>query len=90
VDEYTPTTEQVREAYQMTGDGLDFKRAAEQRGGAFDRWLADHDKAVRQVTLQDAADAAMGPSVSGILHDGATARDIAGAIRVLAEGDTSA
>lgn len=35
-----PTTAEVREAYQMTGDGLDFKAAARRRGEEFDAWLA--------------------------------------------------
>ncbi len=39
-DEHTPTTEEVRECYQMSLDGLDFKRVALERGQDFDRWLA--------------------------------------------------
>lgn len=39
-DEYTPTTDEIRESYQMSGDGLDFKSVAERRGEEFDRWLA--------------------------------------------------
>lgn len=38
--EYTPPTEEVREAYQMTGDGLDFRVFAARRGEEFDCWLA--------------------------------------------------
>lgn len=36
----TTTDVEVRESFQMSGDGLDFKRAARERGEAFDRWLA--------------------------------------------------
>lgn len=35
------TTEEVREAYQMTEDGLDFKKAFFRRGEEFDEWLAE-------------------------------------------------
>lgn len=35
------TTDEVREAYAMTGEGLDFKRVAQERREEFDRWLAE-------------------------------------------------
>ena len=41
-EQYTPTTAEVREAYQGTGDGLDFKRRYAERGEEFDRWLEKH------------------------------------------------
>lgn len=34
-----PTTEDVRESYMATGDGLDYKRRYFERAGEFDRWL---------------------------------------------------
>jgi hypothetical protein len=34
-----PTTEEVKESYAMTGEGLDFKSAAQKRREDFDRWL---------------------------------------------------
>lgn len=37
---YTPSDDEVRECFVLSGDGLDFKRVAEQRGQAFDRWRA--------------------------------------------------
>ena len=39
MSDYTPSTEEVRESYQSTGDGLDFKRRYFARAGEFDRWL---------------------------------------------------
>lgn len=48
--QHTPTTDEIREAYVMTGDGLDFKSAAERRGEEFDLWLAQHDAEVRAST----------------------------------------
>lgn len=44
--EYTPTTNEVRECFQMSGDGLDFMRAARERGEAFDRWLDARDQEI--------------------------------------------
>lgn len=41
MDDYTPTTEDVEECYAMSGDGLDFKRAAMRRREDFRRWLAE-------------------------------------------------
>lgn len=38
--ETTPTRAEIRECFQMSGDGLDFKRVFTQRGEAFDRWWA--------------------------------------------------
>jgi hypothetical protein len=43
---HTPDTEEVRESYQSTGDGLDFKRRYNERGEEFDRWLEAHDAAL--------------------------------------------
>lgn len=54
-----PTDDDVRECYAMSGDGLDFKRAAQERGEAFDRWHA--------ATRQAAIDAAHLPSASAQL-----------------------
>lgn len=45
---YALKTEEVREAYQSTGDGLDFKRRWLERGEEFDAWLRDHDDDVRR------------------------------------------
>lgn len=39
----TPTDAEVREAYQMSEDGIDFKGAFFQRGRDWDAWLAEHD-----------------------------------------------
>ena len=48
MSEYTPTTYEVRDAYAMTDEGLDFKRVAQERREAFDRWLAEHDRQVAE------------------------------------------
>ena len=45
--ERTPTTEEVREAYQGSGEGVDFKRVHEEQGREFDRWVADLIQAER-------------------------------------------
>lgn len=47
---------EVRECYALCGSGLDFKRVANERREAFDRWLAEHDREVAAKTLRDAAD----------------------------------
>lgn len=47
MSEYTPTTEDLIEAYAMSGDGLDFKRAANERREAAREALAAHDAEVR-------------------------------------------
>jgi hypothetical protein len=41
--DYTPTTEEVKDAYGLGGDGADFKAEYWARREAFDRWLAAHD-----------------------------------------------
>jgi len=60
VSEYTLTTDEVRESYQGTGDGLDFKHRFFERGEAFDRWLAEHtaarERAAAEKALLEAAD----------------------------------
>lgn len=43
MSDYTPTTEEVRGAYQAGGRGLDSKRVFYERGEAFDRWLQARD-----------------------------------------------
>lgn len=44
---YTPLMAELREAYQLSDDGLDFKSAFARRGAEFDRALAAHDESVR-------------------------------------------
>lgn len=49
MSEYTPTTEQVREAYATrNAPAQDLERRA-----AFDRWMAAHDKALREQIAQE-------------------------------------
>jgi len=59
MSEYTPTTDDVREcwseAYQV-GD----------REGAFDRWLAAHDREVAAKALRDAAKSALSDWAEGL------------------------
>lgn len=45
--EYTLTEAEVRECFQASAEGLDFKREYYERGEAFDRWLAAHDAELR-------------------------------------------
>jgi hypothetical protein len=54
-DEYTPTVEDVREAYQVAGDGADFKRRFNERGTEFDRMIAAVERAARVEALREAA-----------------------------------
>ncbi|MDY0829106.1 hypothetical protein SK224_08185 [Microbacterium sp. BG28] len=50
-DTYTPTTEEVRDAYANFFEG----HRAISRRRAFKRWLAAHDAQVRAETLREAA-----------------------------------
>ncbi len=50
---YTPTSSEVRDAYQSTGDGLDFKRRYFERGDEFDRWLASVERVAAAQALSD-------------------------------------
>ena len=54
VNEYTPTTHDVREAYQATDEGLDFRRVYQERGQEFDRWLTEHDRQVAERAWDEA------------------------------------
>jgi len=55
-DDYTPTTEDVRDAYREQSDGCDFPKhqdyidykASGGGEGEFDRWLAEHDRQVAE------------------------------------------
>lgn len=49
-EEYTVTTEQVRETYELGS------RLPAQRRTDFDRWLAAHDAQVKAEALEEAAD----------------------------------
>ena len=51
---FTPTTEEVRESYQSTDDGLDFKRRFFERGEEFDRWLEQERRAAALKALEAA------------------------------------
>jgi hypothetical protein len=51
------SVEELRERYQLSEDGLDFKRVAEERGLVFDAWLAEHDRQVEAAALEDYASA---------------------------------
>lgn len=52
---YTPTVEEVREAYQVAGDGADFKRRFNERGIEFDRMVASVERAAAVKALREAA-----------------------------------
>lgn len=53
MSEYTPTTDEVREAYRRWKYRFD----SEKGGPEFDRWLATHDAEVAARALEEAADA---------------------------------
>ena len=53
-DDYTPTTDVVRDAVTFPRRRLGEPR--DMTGAAFDRWLAAHDREVRVATLREAAD----------------------------------
>lgn len=58
-DEYTPTTEEVRDGYRRARYYLDYQQedADRHRSGAgeFDRWLAQHDAEVAATTVDATA-----------------------------------
>lgn len=41
-----PTIEDIREAYQFSGEGMDFKRVFREQGVKFDDFMAAHDAEV--------------------------------------------
>lgn len=52
--DYIPTYEEVRQGYVFSGDGLDFKKAADRRSEEFELWLAEHDaEVIRQYRITD-------------------------------------
>jgi hypothetical protein len=53
-DHMLPSTEEVREAYQASGEGLNFTRVHRQRGRDFDAWL----EAVKDQARQEGKDGA--------------------------------
>lgn len=62
------TTEDVREAFTMSGDGLDFKKAAARRGQEFDEWLASVEGQAKAEAWDEGAVAAWErstPTVNG-------------------------
>lgn len=46
MDEYTPSTEEVREAYAHEADSIGEVQYRPENHAEFDRWLAEHDRAV--------------------------------------------
>ena len=60
---YTPTTEEVAEAWEYHGEGMDFSRVRKEQRESFDRWLAGvkRDAAAEAQARIDAALATYGP-----------------------------
>lgn len=56
-----PTLADLRECYQLSEDGLDFKRAYCQRGEDFDKFMAARDKAVQDAVYKKVLDE-LGPT----------------------------
>jgi len=91
--EITPSTDEIRQAYQYTDDGLDFRRARDRRGAEFDRWLAEHDAETRRKALEE-AETAVGASaanphvtfIEGIINS--VLRSAADRIHLLIESET--
>lgn len=54
MNDYTPTTDEVREDFAYPWDG--FKQDREGRLAAFDRWIAAHDREVAAQALREVAD----------------------------------
>lgn len=50
--EYAPTWDEMRECYQASNDGLDFKRRFNERGEEADRWLTAHDAEVARAAAE--------------------------------------
>ena len=69
--EYTPSMEEVRTAYKA-GGGYRWP----ERGEYFDRWLAAHDRALREQIARDIEQHYLGPD-SGRRFDGRDAPDAA-------------
>lgn len=51
-----PTMADIRECYQLSEDGLDFKRAYFQRGQDFDKAMAAHDKEIQDAVYKKVLD----------------------------------
>lgn len=69
-DDYTPTTEQVREAFRtavLHPDDIDLDDAP---GREFDRWLAAHDAGIRAEALAPIRAALAGHPVCDVRPDG--------------------
>ncbi len=78
-EDFTPDTEQVRSHYVFDQTN----QWSRERGERFDRWLADHDRKLRNETLEEAAQVADdGPPLftATFSRDG---RTIAAAIRAM-------
>ena len=56
MSDYTPTTDEVRDAYVDTGWAADGSLSDPRDPDEFDRWLAAHDAEVRAQALREAAD----------------------------------
>jgi hypothetical protein len=74
--EYTPTTASVKIAYCYTSEAA--PAIYQQRSEAFDRWLAAHDKAIRDAALTEAAAIALNIRPETGLHIDRTERMIWG------------
>ena len=79
-EEYTPTTDEVRETYERaryylddTPEEGDSYRAG---GGEFDRWITAHDRALREQVSRDIEQHYLGPD-SGRCFDGRDAPNAA-------------
>ena len=71
MNEYTPTTHDVREAYQATDEGLDFRRVYQERGQEFDRWLTEHDRQIAErawAACVDHLEATLGGEMNRAAH----------------------
>ena len=60
-DTYTPTAEDLIEAYAMSEDGLDSKRAYFARREAVQNFLTEHDRQVAERTINEFEDLCFGP-----------------------------
>ena len=67
-DDYTPTTEEVREGY---AEHVDAYGGVNLGIGFFDRWLAEHDRQVAERTLREVRNELPHPDKdarSGMIH----------------------
>jgi uncharacterized HAD superfamily protein len=84
VSDLSNKTDNVREAYSQSGEGLDFKRVYFSQMEEFTQWLAEVKAAARDEVLEEAAQSIVLQSIAE-RHDMISARAVADHLRDLKE-----